>query len=245
MPPYVPILFPAMRYHQKPEGEALKPKIVQDQAASDALGPEWGELPFGAEPHPPRLEYVPSTPSTPTIIEYPGWRYHATLPPQIVNSPDEAARLGPGWQGMPFPSAPTPVAAPAPSSAPQTFDQAQEAKDTADLHKTPVKDVLALIGTLTDVSQLLRIRAREMQNTAKRYAGGRPAVLAALVARIQAQAEQDAKDALAPPPVPTSAIVVPEDVPAFPKTSRLTNDDPAPQPKGKRKKATTLARPKK
>lgn len=32
---------------------------------------------------------------------YPSWRYHATLPARIVETPEESDALGPGWANTP------------------------------------------------------------------------------------------------------------------------------------------------
>lgn len=34
-------------------------------------------------------------------IEFPSFRYHATLPPVIVNDPEEESKLGDGWADTP------------------------------------------------------------------------------------------------------------------------------------------------
>lgn len=31
------------------------------------------------------------------MLHFPSWRYHATEPPRVVHTPEEAAALGPAW----------------------------------------------------------------------------------------------------------------------------------------------------
>jgi hypothetical protein len=60
-------------------------------------------------------------------ILYPAWRYHRELPPRIVQTPDEAAALGPGWADTPAAILdPAPVSD-APVEAPPALEREREA----------------------------------------------------------------------------------------------------------------------
>lgn len=51
-------------------------------------------------------------------LHYPSWRYHRTLPPKIVQTPDDDAALGAEWSDTPdFPDAA--ADAPAPAGEPE------------------------------------------------------------------------------------------------------------------------------
>jgi len=53
-------------------------------------------------------------------LHYPSWRYHRTLPPKIVQTPDEDQALGAEWSDSPAFPEPEPVAdAPDPAGEPE------------------------------------------------------------------------------------------------------------------------------
>lgn len=68
---------------------------------------------------------------------YPSWRFHATLPACIVNTPEEAAALGEGWEQSPAAFAePADFSIDFVSPAPDQDDEASE-PDTESDEPTP------------------------------------------------------------------------------------------------------------
>lgn len=112
---------------------------------------------------------------------FPSWRYHATLAPTLVHTPEEATALGPGWFDSPAATNPAPPASVVPVSA---EDQPPSMDDTENFFTTKVDDLLPFIESLDDMETIARLRESELANP--KYRGGRPRVIRALEARFAA-----------------------------------------------------------
>lgn len=98
--------YPCYAYYQA--ARDVPAKIVKSEAEADALGSEWGPFPWTAEKidrtH-ANAEPEPSILIDKVGLEFPAYRYHQTLPhqkPVIVNSQEEADKLGPIWGVFPY-----------------------------------------------------------------------------------------------------------------------------------------------
>lgn len=117
---------------------------------------------------------------------FPTWRYHRTLPPRRLVTPEELAALGPDW--LEYPPLPDGVAPAEPVTPPQppppepVSEEEQAAR--RELHALTADQIIEKLDEITDLDVLARVRTREHANP--KYQGGRFKVLKALDARERA-----------------------------------------------------------
>jgi len=122
------------------------------------------------------------------LPSFPSYRYHATLKPCLVQSPEESDALGPEWADSPAawltPTTPIATADPAPVAAdPASTDPTMSDGDrAASLYNAKGHEVVGMVRMMTDRDKLQAVREMEERNP--RVTGGRPKVIGAIEARL-------------------------------------------------------------
>lgn len=106
---------------------------------------------------------------------YPSYRYHATLPPRVVQSPEEDDALGADWRDHPDADNP-----PRADEGPKPDERALE------LYAASAAGIIEGINRMTDTALLNEVLSFEVANP--KYAGGRKGVLKAITERVAALA---------------------------------------------------------
>lgn len=87
---YVPVPFPSWRYHKSQPA-----RIVQTQADSDALGPEWADSPAAFAPK-PAVPHVPAKNDLPESVPEKhdqAAELHGTKAPEVIAAIEQATDL--------------------------------------------------------------------------------------------------------------------------------------------------------
>jgi hypothetical protein len=198
--------YPSFRY--KGEAPNVESKLVHN-AADDAAATKDG---WRHSPDPDAIDSVDPATLPPGVIagqpplsKFPSFRYHKDHGQRLVQTPTEADALAKdGWVETPadfdelsktraVTTPPTPKVAPTPpfdpNVAPPVAPTDDEQAKAEQLHATNTADVVAMLDTITDPEQLMRIRAREAQNP--KHEGGRIGVNKAINERLNALMDPD------------------------------------------------------